>query len=167
MEDDAPRPPPLIMKHPMIRRLEALSRDRAKVRSMRERLERREGAEELAFRLVENDVCSRETADAVLAAWGHQEKALEAVWSRLRQAAEWIERHDLPLDMWWAQVEGSGFSIDVTRTAGAVRVVMWTEPIPHGPLLAKLVHDPGYFDEIDTLIRDLQALRDRTRAAAR
>jgi hypothetical protein len=167
MQEDTRQPPPLIMKHPIIRRLEALSRNRAKVRSMRERLERHEGPDALAERLVENGACSPETAARLVGTWGQQPGALETVWARLGEAAAWIERYDLPLDMWWAQVPGAGFEIDVKRTAGAVRVVLWTEPIPEGSLLAKLAHDPGYFDEIDALARDLDAFRERIRAAAR
>jgi hypothetical protein len=163
METTRPETAPVLIKHPMMRRLEALSRNHGKVSSMRRRLERRETADELVRRLIVNGVCTEETAAALLEGWGGQEAVMEETWKKLAEAAELIERYDLPLDMYWGQVEGGSFEIDVTRSARAVRVVMWTGHLPRGVSFAKLLHDRGYFDELDQLRIALERMLEPTR----
>jgi hypothetical protein len=158
MAEASVRKPPVLMKHAMIKTLEKLSRRRDAVHSMRRRLESLQGAEELGRRLVANEVCDEQTARALIDSWGSQQDVMNEVWTKFAEAARRIEESDLPLDMWWGQVDGQPFEIDVTQNARCVRVVMWTNHFSGPALAAKLRYDRGYLEEIKQMIEGLETI---------
>ena len=61
-------PVPIMLKHPILARIDEVSRDRAKVCALRDLLESSCCAEELADVAVRHDVCPRPLADLMLRA---------------------------------------------------------------------------------------------------
>lgn len=122
--------PPVIVKHHIFEGLEALSRDWAKVCSLRDRLERRASAEELVERLVANGVCDETLGKMLLENWLGGER-FTAIRERCLAIAKRIGEKGPYLSAWWVLGLTERVRIEHLDLGGEILLLFMT---PHQPL---------------------------------
>ena len=129
-------PMPIILKHPILARIDEISRDCAKVGALRDLLTSDCSAGELADVAVRHGVCTRELADYMLRYWANVDGAgwLGEIMIELRlrvlEVCELLLAGAQPLSSWWILGLGESFRIAIAPTEEQLLLFMTTPPFP-------------------------------------
>lgn len=150
MTEEPGHPVPLLLKHPILERIDTISRDPAKVAAMRDLLRSGASAAELADVAVRHDIVTRELADQMLVTWADvgEHGWLGAIMDELRRGVLAVADHllssPLPLSSWWAMGLTDDFRLLVVPTTDRLLLFMTTPWLP--PALVASKTDPRALD---------------------
>ncbi len=150
MTEEPGHSPPLLLKHPILERIDAISRDPAKVAAMRDLLLSGACAAELADVAVRHEVVTRELADQMLVTWADvgDHGWLGAIMDELRRGvldvADRLLSSPQPLSSWWAMGLTEDFRMLVVPTHDRLLLFMTTPRLP--PALVASKTDPRALD---------------------
>jgi len=162
MQDPTAFPVPVMLKHPILARIDEISRDRKKVAALRDLLIWGADADALADVAVRHDVVTRELADEMLRAWANVGGAgwLGDILAELRrgvlEAAELLLAAPCTLSSWWIIGLTNDFRMLVQPAGDRLLLFMTTPELPPAQRFAKLAPmtlDPSFRPAIQ-LIRD-------------
>lgn len=161
-------PVPVMLKHPILARIDEVSRDRAKVAALRDLLESSCGAEELADVAVRHDVCPRPLADLMLASWANVGGAgwLGDIMAEVRrgtlEVCEALLHGAPPLSSWWILGLTGEFRMLVTPSDDRLWMFMVTPRLPDAIIGASKMPlgaiDQGFRPLIQTLRDELDRM---------
>jgi hypothetical protein len=156
-------PVPVMLKHPILARIDEVSRDRHKVCALRDLLESTCCAAELADVAVRHDVCPRPLADLRLHAWANVGGAgwlgdiMDEVQRGVLEVCDALLDGAPPLSSWWILGLTQEFRMLVAPSDEQLWMFMATPRLPPGIIGASKMP----FDAIDPWFRPLiQELRD-------
>jgi hypothetical protein len=162
MQDPAVSPVPVMLKHPILARIDAISGDRQKVAALRDLLLSGADAEALAAVAVRHDVVTRELAEEMLRTWANVGGSgwLGDILAELRrgvlEAADLLLAEPWTLSSWWILGLTDDFRIVVQPAGDRLLLFMTTPPLPPAQRFAKLAPmtlDPSFRPALQ-LIRD-------------
>ena len=136
MQEPNMSPMPIILKHPILARIDEISRDCAKVGALRDLLILECSAGALADVAVRHGICTRELADHMLRYWANVDGAgwLGEIMSELRlrvlEVCELLLAGGPPLSSWWILGLGERFRIALSPTEEQLLLFMTTPPFP-------------------------------------
>jgi len=150
MMDPAEPSVPLLLKHPILERIDALARDCDKVAAMRDLLHGGADAYALADVAVRHGVVSRELAEQMLHAWanvggtGWLGEILDELRRGVLEAADALLASPRELSSWWAMGLTPDFRILLAPSEDRLLLLMSTPKIP--PIIGAAKRDPLTLD---------------------
>lgn len=161
-QDPVVSPVPLMLKHPILARIDEISCDREKVAALRDLLVSGADAAALADVAVRHGVVSRALADQMLVTWanvggtGWLGEILAELERGAREAAELLLARPRTLSSWWILGLTSEFRILVQPAGDRLLLFMTTPPLPpeiHFAKMAPMTLDPAFRPALE-LVRD-------------
>jgi hypothetical protein len=150
MTEEPGHPVPLLLKHPILERIDDVSRDPAKVVAMRDLLLSGACAAELADVAIRHGIVSRELADMMLATWANvgDHGWLGDIMTELKRGvlatADQLLSAPRPLSSWWMMGLTEDFRMLVVPTHDRLLLFMTTPRLP--PALVASKTDPRALD---------------------
>jgi hypothetical protein len=155
-------PLPIMLTHPILARIDEISRDPAKVAAMRDLLHGGCTAEALADVAVRHEICSRELADYMLTYWanvsgeGWLGEILTELERGILETCELLLSSGRSLSSWWMLGLTEQFRIVLAPSNDDLFLFMATPMLPEILLASKtdpLAIDP-YFNPLIQVLRE-------------
>jgi hypothetical protein len=150
MLDPAEPPVPIMLKHPILERIDAISRDAEKVAAMRDLLHGNADACALADVAVRHGIVSRPLADQMLRTWanvgggGWLGDILQELRRGVLAAADVLLASRCEMSSWWVMGLTTDFRIVLAPSDDRLLLFMSTPKIP--PILGAAKNDPLALD---------------------
>lgn len=161
-------PVPIMLKHPILARIDEISRDPAKVAAMRDLLNSSCGADALADVAVKHGICPRPLADFMLSSWANVsgDGWLGEIMAEVRrgtlEVCEALLAGAPPLSSWWILGLTERLHMRLLPMDDQLLLFMTTPMLPHFIIRASkmplLAPDPYFRPMIQKLRDDLDQM---------